>query len=211
MESNKLKQSGIGNLSAVMEKIESQKDAQKEAVDLKDLTVELRNVAGDVRYLIPKVEKLSAGVESTGKQLEEAGKAGETTLTKLQEKIKKMNEEGAKIGITDESMKAITDGYNNFQNKIIEQGTTLLAGQKTNFTSANKALLEGFQEKTDDFLREEKDSIRDHYYEISNLLSEHGVWFSPKVFWWLFGSWLLFLFISLMTIMLLCNGNLRYC
>ena len=102
----------LGKMNALDQKAEKEKEVQREAVNLQELTEELRQITGDVRCLVPKVRELSASIERAGQQLEEAGKEGDMTYSLFQCALAKANAEGIKIEASTESLNALNSQCN---------------------------------------------------------------------------------------------------
>ena len=127
MGTNNRKQSGLdiealnAKMNALDQKAEKEKEVQREAVNLQELTEELRQITGDVRCLVPKVRELSVSVEQVGKQLEEAGKEGDMAYSLFQCALAKANAEGIKIDASEESLNTLNYQCNTIKDAIIDE------------------------------------------------------------------------------------------
>ena len=209
MGTNNRKQSGLdiealnAKMNALDQKAEKEKEVQREAVNLQELTEELRQVASDVRHLVPKVRELSVSIERAGQQLEEAGKEGDITYSLFQCALAKANAEGIKIDASEESLNTLNYQCNTIKDDIID-------GLKKSLDTTFNSYVNKHNLRLDELERHEHTRLLTFQCDMSNLLSNYGFWCSPKVFLWLLGIFGFCLLVTVMTITLLVTGNLLF-
>lgn len=190
-------------MNALDQKAEKEKEVQREAVNLQELTEELRQVASDVRCLVPKVRELSASIERAGQQLEEAGKEGDMTYSLFQCALAKANTEGIAIKADTDSLNAMIIQCNTVKDDIIEELKNSLDATNNSYVNKHKLRL-------DELERHVRTMLLTFQCDMDNALSRKGCWCTPRVFWWFFGIYMFCFMVTLLVIAFMATGHLRY-
>ena len=209
----KMKNSGLdleafnAKMNALDHKMEKEKEVKQENDKLEEQLQEFASAALILKDTGRLLHDTTMKASIAGRELRDTMRCNQSIQREINTVVESARNITLYYQITDESAERLSTLYDDY---LTKHETSI-----KEFAEKEKETLKSHREKQkeelDSFMTYEKKRLASLRSDINRSVSRSGVWLSTKVFWWLFGITLFLFGFTLTMILLLCNGNIRFC